>query len=1135
VSNDPLVCRKLVSVVEADSYRSAIETWPFLTFAGATTAPPTALVSVIDGFKSAGYDPEVIDTFSKWISAPNARLILRESEPPQQLPQSRLEHHARRVIPPVELPHRLGRLQIKDFRGIRKLEIDLSADLTVVHGRNGTGKTSLFDCLEWALLGEVEHLGAKIIEGDSRSPYVNLFSEDGSAQVNLQLDTSQGSVTLMRSIGLEGSDLVEYNGRTFTDNRPALIEILGEQARDLSIDSLRELVRSSNFLAQATLRRFFSKKPGERYAAVSHLLGTHDYSKFLNKLNEVIRHFEKHLVTTAKDVALLDEELSAKRSDFQRLTSQMVNSPEGLELDARLQDTVQLIAAYLADFKSEISRIPVTQPFLFEEVKAFLEVAEQWHDVTKAALEKRQRDLAFLEQSRIVLDQQEQQSKVLRGELLSVDARIQTLKTEFQNEELRRRTLDAEIVTFRSELRSATEANVSLQTLRNLATSESELAVTSGTYSERVNALTHKEQTMRAARDIAQEYISRSVSLREQLKRQVQTLQGTLQRLYTLQVRIGELVRHRSEAKEVRRTLDNEETSTSGWQHELGVVTQEHDETFTKLDSAFKALKDLRNGLEQYRGLVSTLQSYIRDGGCPLCGQKYESIEELRQHIRSTIEADPPELQRLDNEVQTLRQKLKLIVDAQDQLRTKIAGSAATIRASRNRLEQLDAALAEIRQLCVQAGFGDVDPQEHDVTQKQRDTEAALGKLSSQLAEVESNHAAKSGEVAEIETQLRFASEQRVEAERASQSVQRELATVQNSRASRMKSLSVVDMARIDEQARQIADRLRKAMEQTTSAEQNRAVHAGRIANIQAELESAGRQKAAKEEQLRTLSLEVERLKTILSQMSDGMAQAVLADEKAAAETTFGLLANILSVISKAKQLASWLLARRQAQAIGADIERLNTAKEQLDNSWGLDQRWSRHLKELSEAITKVRHDAENRQLETYAPSISNLYKRFSAHPIFGDIKASVDPEKEEVRITAEVSEFLAKYIKHPFGSLAPLRYFSEAQGNVLALSVFLSNAFQQRWSKVNSIFMDDPVQNMDDLNANAFIDTLRALTASTGKQFVVATCDVHLYKLMLVKLGCLNSAKEPRGKKRFSAYRLNGVSVNGPELISDL
>ena len=48
---------------------------------------------------------------------------------------------------------RFTRLRMKDFRGIRELDIDLEPDMTVIVGRNGAGKTSILDALaQFALL-----------------------------------------------------------------------------------------------------------------------------------------------------------------------------------------------------------------------------------------------------------------------------------------------------------------------------------------------------------------------------------------------------------------------------------------------------------------------------------------------------------------------------------------------------------------------------------------------------------------------------------------------------------------------------------------------------------------------------------------------------------------------------------------------------------------------------------------------------------------------------------------------------------------------------------------------------------------------------------------------------------------------
>jgi exonuclease SbcC len=167
--------------------------------------------------------------------------------------------------------------------------------------------------------------------------------------------------------------------------------------------------------------------------------------------------------------------------------------------------------------------------------------------------------------------------------------------------------------------------------------------------------------------------------------------------------------------------------------------------------------------------------------------------------------------------------------------------------------------------------------------------------------------------------------------------------------------------------------------------------------------------------------------------------------------------------------------------------------------------------------------------LRRYEPTLNVIYRRLSPHPLFGPIKISVNTESKTLKIQVDVSDLVANGDSDA-KSLAPLRYFSEAQQNILALSLFLSNSIHQRWSHFGPILLDDPVQNMDDLNANALIDSLRTLV-NQKRQFVLATCDIDFYRLLVLKLACLNT----NGRKSFRAYRLEGSSTDGPTRIDDV
>ena len=82
-----------------------------------------------------------------------------------------------------------------------------------------------------------------------------------------------------------------------------------------------------------------------------------------------------------------------------------------------------------------------------------------------------------------------------------------------------------------------------------------------------------------------------------------------------------------------------------------------------------------------------------------------------------------------------------------------------------------------------------------------------------------------------------------------------------------------------------------------------------------------------------------------------------------------------------------------------------------------------------------------------------------------------------------------------------PELFFSSAQLNTVALSMFLGGALSTANPNVQSIFIDDPVGHFDDLNVLSFIDVLRTIITETGWQIVISTHEESFYELMKVKL----------------------------------
>lgn len=125
---------------------------------------------------------------------------------------------------------------------------------------------------------------------------------------------------------------------------------------------------------------------------------------------------------------------------------------------------------------------------------------------------------------------------------------------------------------------------------------------------------------------------------------------------------------------------------------------------------------------------------------------------------------------------------------------------------------------------------------------------------------------------------------------------------------------------------------------------------------------------------------------------------------------------------------------------------------------------------------------------------INQIYQRIEPHPELKEIdfKAKMGKNgKPKLIITTRNEE----------EEINPNLFLSAGQVNVLSLSIFLAKAFDYGQDTISTIFMDDPIQNLSDVNILSFIDILRTLTNEHDKQIVISTHDEKFFRLLQNKL----------------------------------
>ncbi len=155
----------------------------------------------------------------------------------------------------------------------------------------------------------------------------------------------------------------------------------------------------------------------------------------------------------------------------------------------------------------------------------------------------------------------------------------------------------------------------------------------------------------------------------------------------------------------------------------------------------------------------------------------------------------------------------------------------------------------------------------------------------------------------------------------------------------------------------------------------------------------------------------------------------------------------------------------------------------------------------LKNAVRKI-NKAKKSCIEYIQDGIDNYFNKDVINQIYKRIEPH--PSLTEINFTAEVGNHGPRLLITTKGlddEVNPNLFLSAGQVNILSLSIFLAKAFEYGSDTISTIFMDDPVQNLSDINILSFIDLLRTLTTEHNKQIVLSTHEEKFFRLLQNKL----------------------------------
>jgi exonuclease SbcC len=969
---------------------------------------------------------------------------------------------------------RLKALEIEDFRAYRKkCRFDVDADLVLLYGPNGFGKTSFFDALDFAATGDIGRLRLDRNESRFTKAASHLDADHEAGVVSLTFSQEGTDVALRRTVADRRRASL---GDRIVDRKDALLALTA--ATPVSgadhVEHLVRLFRASHIFSQDFQALTDELREHSRLSTevVSRMLTFEEYVAARRKIARVLEALEQRSTTRGERVATLEEQKAKLLDERRRLKQHGETAKAPLLVDSlreRIRETLQTIG---------ISS--VREKDLAAEAlgwRAALDAGLSDANARRTALEKVRNEAATIGdiRNRIESDQKiREQQKVVASELAEL---LRASEVELRQLEAETETVSAETQRLEKQLDNQKWVRAALQQRSSLFNRQSELE---RQISETVQKLSDDSATLAG--------MAKTVSDKEL------ELQRNDTEVAVVRQRLADLTRVRDQWTEwVQRSSVRAQRVKALTDALLAVDTagrqeSESAEAFSlaqkEEESAAAEVKAFETAQTDLQNLLARLEAYVVDSKCPACGADHESsdlvLSRLRDHRRTTaMSAQANErlaqlsqrlaMTRADfSNFQTASREAKVRVDSLqaeigdiDRRDAAFAADAARIGVPLPQLgDTLRGAIDEATQrelLLVQTSL-ELREEVNRVRDERTSLASAVQSLSDQLAKIRQ---AADGLVSEID---------KIRAEARARESDLEIAP---------SVLEELDTRAIEGQ--------QKLLETLTAKRTERDAAAKRVAESSRNVQSHQKASQATEKAIRTgherLGTHERDLELLLGK---GRTHAALSE---ALEENVG---RIQQLESMKQEIISFEIAVDSAATAAAaarirvGLKEIDSDAERVTAENAKEQKWAEQFRRIEVGLAKTQEDAVAGYTNIYGPLTSTIQRRLRAVSGFGDIVLKPERSSIEVNVLRNGEQ------------LPPTDYFSQSQQQILMLSLFLTACVTQTWSSFAPILLDDPISNFDDLNGYALLDLIGGLVEEEPgrRQFVFALCDERMFKL---------------------------------------
>lgn len=982
---------------------------------------------------------------------------------------------------------RVTRLDLSDFRGLRNLGggLNLGADVIFIYGPNGTGKTSIFDSIEWAVTGTVTRLHSdpdrNIEWSDS---LINLFSESQETTVTLELSTGR---RITRTKQLNADTFSAVDNTKARESQITKTIICRERLPELDQRLVPDLIRRSHFLGQHNIREFISggdsdRDPAtERFKVLSKLFGRDDFVKRSDKLKRLIKELD--IATLA-----LREEMKNERELLFLLKNQIQGRKAVIVERAKIfkdKSPINTEANYLAQ-QLDLVQIHLATP-LPEEGESYHTIASYLIDL-ESALKDRKENLQKRIEQMLGLSRKAEQRQSRQESIKKIGLSIDTIQMEIDAKEQELASIENKLKTLKGELFNSQEHENELL----LELKKTELLLANAPALMRVRkdvGDNHKElDLLNKKRTVKIEERTEITVKASEIEEELFNYQAELERRKTIRNRLITLASAFDELDDLIKqvhTADKQRMELSNQLEENRRLLSEKTNKATALKSELsdvdKSLTINSQQRQRKSDLIAELEQYVDSNKCPFCGHEHESQASLQQHVAQQISLVPEAIVHFTSRKEFLSKELTLINQEIAHYQTTVSNLTAERDNVNRDLEVINQKVEHWRLEALNLGVINIDSDLNEFVRKR------------ELQVDDSEYIAILNKVLEIEEKSHEYKRQMIKIEEVIKQLDIEIENHQEL----LEGLS----SEVEYFTLQLSDHnitFDDYDEQKTNAKWDVVIKA--IESIKQEMAITSKKIAEIEKNYKELYAVLATLKSDFRNMNNQREVLFkdedeyishLAAEQLPDDADIGMIQKRLQELRLQLDVCADLQQRRDRiyeavsveqlkRDLAADEEKLLKGQEGLapfEDKIKFYELWKEELNECLKSIGVEQNTRVKEQLKSFEPTINKICQRLSPHPLFEEIKLEVISKRGgkdgALQIYAGLDSGQKEVGTKSSQGIPPSSFFSEAQMNILALSIFLTCAIRQSWSGFRLIAIDDPVQQMDDLNANAFFDLI--------------------------------------------------------------